>query len=166
MPWTVGSRVAMGAVTGVFALAVVGCAALPSPASTPRASGSGTVGSSPYPRPSFSPTSPPSTATAPLPQWSAGGAVTVDSQDNGSTISLQVGQELVVDISSPAQGESGSQTARSSDLDVLRSLEADQPGSGVVGLRQVTFKALTVGSALVTATGEEPFSVQVEVVSS
>lgn len=72
----------------------------------------------------------------------------------------------MVDTSSPAQGESGSQTARSSDLDVLRSLEADQPGSGVVGLRQVTFKALTVGSALVTATGEEPFSVQVEVVSS
>ncbi|MGC1185539.1 MAG: hypothetical protein WBA31_10395 [Candidatus Dormiibacterota bacterium] len=79
---------------------------------------------------------------------------------------LQVGQELVVDLPSPSSAESGTESARSSDLAVLRSLAADQPGAEIERLPQAHFQALTVGTAMVSTTGQDSFSVTVEVVSA
>lgn len=162
-PWTVGSRVTIGlALVAAGLLTLAGCASLSSPTAGTSPSGSPTS----TPSPSASPSAPAATSSTPTPGASAAGTVSVGSQDNGSTLELQVGQELLVDLPSAPSGESSTAAARSSDLSVLRSLAAAQPGVGLVTLAQVPFRALAVGAATVTVTGSSPFSVQIVVVAS
>lgn len=156
----------MVVVSAALILATAGCASLRSPSPTSGGAGLGarSSSSSPSPSPSVpaSPSASPTTASAP----SAGGTVTISSQNNGNTIVLQVGQELAVDLPHPSAGDSGTGSARSSDLAVLRSLAADQPGAEIERLPQAHFQALSVGTATVSTTGEDSFSVVVEVVSA
>jgi hypothetical protein len=162
-PWTVGSRVTLGlALVAAGLLALAGCARLSSPTTGTSPSGSPIS----TPSPSASTSAPAATPSAPTPEASAAGTVTISSQDSGSTIELLVGQELLVDLPSAPSGESSTEAARSSDLSVLRSLAAAQPGVGLVTLAQVRFRALAVGAATVTVTGSNPFSVQIVVVTS
>jgi len=165
-PWTWGSRVALVVALAALILAAAGCAGLRSPSPTSSGAGLGarSSSSSPSPSPSVtaSPSASPTTASTPR----AGGTVTISSQNDGSTIVLQVGQELVVDLPNAPAGDSGTESARSSDLAVLRSLTADQPGAEIARLPQAHFQALSVGTATVSTTGEDSFSVLVEVLSA
>ncbi|MGA9775910.1 MAG: hypothetical protein WBU92_08325 [Candidatus Dormiibacterota bacterium] len=90
----------------------------------------------------------------------------VDLGDNGKTIVVMVGQEVVVTVPNPSERELSREMVRCSNLAVLGPLASAQPAPHLISVLQVPFKALEVGSATITAVGLLPLSVVVEVVSA
>jgi hypothetical protein len=86
--------------------------------------------------------------------------------DNGTTVVVLVGQELVVVLPNPSEREITREMVKSSNLTVLELVPGAQPAGQFVALLRVPFRALQVGSARVTATGTAPFTLQVEVVAA
>jgi hypothetical protein len=86
--------------------------------------------------------------------------------DNGTTVVVGVGQELVVTLPNPSEREMTREMVKSSNFSVLELLAEDQPAGQFVAVLRVPFRALRVGSARVTATGTVPFAVKIEVVAA
>jgi len=170
---TWGSRLLVGAVLGGLAVALTACGGVLSP---PNSSSSGvrsgvsrtTPSSGAIPSPRTSPKSallPRSTPSA-APGSSTGAAVTVGLGDDGTTVVVGVGQELVVTLPNPSEREMTREMVKSSNFSVVELLAEDQPAGQFVAVLRVPFRALRVGTAMVTATGTVPFTVKIDVVAA
>lgn len=171
-----GSRVTFGAPLVVLGIALAGCGTVTPYSSAPPSAGgrAGATSSSPRAGPSASKPPPSSPRSAPLPRsspsatpgQSAGVTITVGSGDNGRTVVLVVGENLVVTLPNPSEREITHEMVRSSDLSILELLSADQSMGSSMAVLRVPFRALRVGMTAVRATGVVPFEIQVEVVAS
>ena len=93
----------------------------------------------------------------------AGPTVAVGIEDNGRTVIVAVGEDLVVTVPNPSERELGDEMVRSSVQSVLRLLSADESLGSSRAVLRVPFRALRVGSVVITATGSVHLAVQVKV---
>ncbi|MGA7172922.1 MAG: hypothetical protein WCB86_09800 [Candidatus Dormiibacterota bacterium] len=91
--------------------------------------------------------------------------VSVGAGDNGRTVVLNVGAELMVSLPNPSERELSDEMVRSSDASILQLLSDTQGIGRSQSVLRVPFRALRVGWAEITATGKVPFGLQVEVVA-
>jgi len=174
MPWTWGSRVTVGVIAGFLGLALVGCATLAPPSSS-RGTHGGGVGSGPRSSPSVTHSrAPASPRSAPLPRSSssptgappAGATVTVELGNNGQTVDIAVGQELMLVLPNPSERDMSREMVQCSNSSVLQLLSGEQSLGATLAVLRVPFRALRTGTATVSATGLVPFAVQVDVIAT
>ncbi|MGA8207553.1 MAG: hypothetical protein WB801_02160 [Candidatus Dormiibacterota bacterium] len=159
------SALLIGVAVGA-ALTMVGCGSELSPPSAQSGVRARVNAAATTPTPSTTEASPPpESSPSAAPTESFAGAVTVGLGDNGTTVVVQVGQELVVTLPDPSERELTHELVKSSDIAVLRLIPATQPQGQLVALVRVIFRAEQVGVATVTASGTVPFRLQVEVVA-
>jgi hypothetical protein len=84
--------------------------------------------------------------------------------DNGTTVTVDVGQVVVVTLPNPSEREIAREMVESSNPAVLQLALEEQPAGQFVAVLRVPFRALHAGIATVTATGPAAFALQVRVV--
>ncbi|MGH7608814.1 MAG: hypothetical protein ACREOD_02555 [Candidatus Dormibacteria bacterium] len=89
--------------------------------------------------------------------------VYLDLGDNGQTVTLGLGQDVLVTVPNPSERDISRETVSSSNTAVLGSLLSAGTFGGSKAVMRVPFEALQAGSATLSATGPFQFTVQVEV---
>ncbi len=101
--------------------------------------------------------------TTPTPAAPVGTSVAVGLGNNHQTVTVQVGEEVLVTVPSPAERELSRESVRCSNPAVLQQQLSSGSRGVPSGVLRVPFVARSDGSATLSATGPVAFTIEVDV---